>query len=313
MWIWILTLVIVFLALFFLWNAKLWFYKDRNTEVLQSDESKCFSPKCRSIVYNENRDRAVLMIHGFPTTPQMYSDAASDINQSGWDVYAPLIPSFGTDCHEFTKTEFSQWFRFVDDYYLNLRKQYRFLTVLGVSMGGAMTLKLGEKYVGTNEEPDALVAISAPVIYNNLFKGIITSRAAYFGRTAALFKESLNARCSDHDESQDDGAEEWTGYRGTYMRQGVSLVWNLKFIHRDLKKITEPIFLMHDRNDKTVPFGNLKEITERISSETRVVCPVEMKSGRHSHHSLLMYRSVEKDYVERILYFLEAIYDRKTK
>ncbi len=308
----IALLIITILLLFFLWNAKLWFYHDKKLPPLKSDESKCFSPRCKSIIYKNNNAKAILMIHGFPTCPQMYEYSALTFSENGYDVYAPLIPTFGADYEEFSKTNFTQWFNFINDYYLNLRHEYKNLTVLGVSMGGAMTLKLGELYANSKNKPDSLVVLSAPVIYNSLFKHIITSVPAYMGRTVALFTPYIKPRIITEKPNQDDGAEEWTGYGGTFIKQGISLVWNLKPIYKNLKLINEPIFLMHDKNDKTVPFNNLNEIIKGISSSKKCVNIVEMKSGKHSHHSLLMYRSVQKDYTQRILNFLEDVYGNKT-
>lgn len=86
----------------------------------------------------------------------------------------------------------------------------------------------------------------------------------------------------------------------------------MKFIYKDLPKISEPIFLMHDKNDKTVPFKNLEIISKGIASVNKCVNIVEMKGGKHTHHSLLMYRSVQEDYTKRILNFMEARYDHET-
>ena len=83
--------------IFIWWNAALPFYHDKNTEKLVSDESKCFSPRCRSIIYDKGRDYAVLMIHGYPTCPNMYTYSAKRLDEAGFDVFAPLIPTFGAD------------------------------------------------------------------------------------------------------------------------------------------------------------------------------------------------------------------------
>ena len=84
---------------------------------LISDESRCFSPRCRSIIYEEGNDKAALFIHGFPTTPHMYAYPAKVFSENGYDVFAPLIPTFGSDYKEFEKSNFSQWFAYIDEYY----------------------------------------------------------------------------------------------------------------------------------------------------------------------------------------------------
>jgi len=75
----ILLIVIICFILLIVWSASLVFYKDKNTFDIESDESKVFSPKCKSIILkHENKhNTAVLMIHGFPSTPIVYHYSAT--------------------------------------------------------------------------------------------------------------------------------------------------------------------------------------------------------------------------------------------
>ena len=109
------AIIIIAIIIFIWWNTCLPFYKDRNKEKLASDESKCFSPECRSIILENGRREAVLMIHGYPTTPHMYAYSASRLSDAGYDVFVPLIPTFGADPAEFMNTDFTQWVSFIDE------------------------------------------------------------------------------------------------------------------------------------------------------------------------------------------------------
>jgi carboxylesterase len=137
------------------------FYKDRNTEVLDSDESKCFSPKCHSIVkvHSERVDTAILQIHGFPSTPHVYEYSSDEFYKAGFDTYAFLMPGFGTSIEDFNKTNFTTWFDFQCRKYEELKQKYKNVIILGISMGGLITLKLGEKYSNTKLEPNAIISI----------------------------------------------------------------------------------------------------------------------------------------------------------
>ena len=306
--------IILFLIIFLLINWNIPFYRDRNREKLVSDESKCFSERCRSIVYDRNRDEAVLLIHGFPATPYMYHYAAQRLDEAGFDAYAPLIPTFGADIKEFEKTEFTQWFDFISDYYETLRKRYGKVFVLGVSMGGAMTLKIGERYSGTSLAPDALVCISSPVAYNSIRCGVYTNLKAVLAPTLSLFVKNIGAGTVTSRPYSNDGDEEWTGYKGTFIKQGLSLSKAFDRIRKDLRKITVPMYVMHDRGDKTVPFKNLAVLEKSCHDYIKVKREVEMKGDfRHSHHCLLSYRSVQKQYMDDIISFLKGCYDSKEK
>lgn len=293
--------------IFIWWNAALPFYHDKNTEKLVSDESKCFSPRCRSIIYDKGRDYAVLMIHGYPTCPNMYTYSAKRLDEAGFDVFAPLIPTFGADVSQFSKTNYTQWLDFIDSYYLDLRKRYRHLAVLGVSMGGAMTLDLAEKYSATPFAMDRIAVISAPVAYNCLRRGVITNPLGYFARTLNIFIKSIGLGVVDGRSGADDGNEEWTGYKGIVMLHGISLTKAFNRIRKNLKRIRIPMFVMHDRNDRTVSFKNLAIIEKFCKDNIVVKREVEMDSAfRHSHHSLLMYHSVQKEYTDDIISFLKG-------
>lgn len=297
---WIL-LVIILLILFYLWSACLPLYHEK-TEKLISDESKCFDPGCKSIVIRQDSGKAVLMIHGYPTTPAMYRYAAERLREAGWDVYAPLIPSFGTDWHDFEKTNFSSWYAWIEGYYRNLRKEYSTVCVIGTSMGGAMALKLAER-----EKPDAIVTVGAPVVYNSLFRDyVITDWISYLGRIIALFIPSLGAGIVKGKPESNDGNEEWLGYKGQFPRQGVSLIWNLKAIRKNLAIITSPVLSIHDKGDRTVPFANQGIIRREIKAEAEFIVTEMGEECHHTHHALLMYHSVQAELMDKIIAFLSS-------
>lgn len=298
----LILISIIVLSLIVLWSVYLPFYKERTIE-LKSDEAKCFSPECRSIAIDNNNDKAILFIHGFPTTPYMYSWVAGYAASKGYDVYSPLIPTFGADYKEMIKTNFSSWFAFIDKYYLSLRARYKDVYVVGVSMGGAMTLKLAEKHSNTKQAMTKIAVLSAPVVYNSIRDGIITDPLAYFARIIKIFLPSIGARPITHMEGHNDGDENWHGYRGVFVKQGVSLIYNLKTIRKELGKIKVPMIAIHDRGDRTVPFGNLGIIRKETDTESDFI-ETEIGNGMiHSHHALLSYESTKKNIMDRILLY----------
>ena len=303
---WIIILV---LLLFILWNTTLIGYRDKNTEALEVDLSKVFCEEAKSIVLVQNSDTAILLIHGFPSTPSMYSYSAERFFSSGMDVYAPLLPGFGTDPIAFADTTFTQWFSYLCSYYENLRDTYKTLYVLGISMGGMMTLKIGEHYCNTAKEPDALVSIAAPVVYNSLSDGIITDYKQYVARTLALFTAQINAHTVAGNPKGEDGSEHWYGYGGTFVRAGLSLVHAMKQVRKELYKITCPLFAIHDVNDKVIPFKNLALIKKGQSSCRYKELQTEMEPFKHPRHALLLYRSIQGSLTQEILDFL---HDKET-
>lgn len=307
----IILLGIAAIIYFILWNVCLLGYRDRHTEPIQPEPERCFCPEARPIVLvHETKpvEKAVLMVHGFPSTPRAYTYSAHRVFEAGYDVYVPLLPGFGTDPKAFEKTSFTQWYGYLSGYYRKLREKYPHLVVLGTSMGGAMTLKIGEQFSGTELEPDALVSIAAPVVYNSLLKdGVVTNWGTYIMRTAGLFIPAIGAGTKCGNPDGEDGNEDWTGYRGLFIRQGLSLVFALKAIRKELPALTCPLFSIHDHNDKTVPFKNQAIIERECKSRNWKKLETEMGPYRHSHHCLLMYRSIQGELTDIIINYMDEM------
>lgn len=296
--IWIIAAAIIAI---YLWSSCLLFYREEPKR-LESDESKCFDPMCRSISIDDGNEDAVLLIHGYPTTPAMYGYAAKRISEAGFDAYAPLIPTFGADWHDFQKTDFSSWYAWIEERYLELKGRYRNVFVIGTSMGGAMALKLAE-----NHDPAAVAIIGAPVVYNSFFRDrIVTSWSSYPARIVGVFTPSIGAGIVTQKPDSNDGNEEWKGYKGLFPRQGASLVWNLRSIRRDLGKIASPLLSIHDRGDMTVPFANQGIIRREIEADAEFIETEMGPECHHTHHALLMYHSVQKELTDRIISFFRA-------
>ncbi len=301
----ILSIVLIIIILIAVWSVFMPFYHEKRRKLIP-DESRCFSDKCHSIIYRNGSCKAVLFIHGFPTTPYMYNWAAGYMKDKGYDVFAPLIPSFGADIKEFEKTNFSSWFGYIDEYYTNLRKEYRTLDVIGVSMGGAMTLKLAEIHSADGLAPDAIAVISAPVAYNSLIRDhLVTNPAGYLIRLIKLFIPSIGAEAITSIPGHNDGDEEWTGYKGLFSGPGCSLIWNLKAIRKDLGRINVPMISIHDEGDKTVPFRNQEIIRKETNTDSLFISQRMGDEYVHTHHALLSYNSCQKQLMERIHAFLE--------
>ncbi len=289
----ILTLIVLIM----LWSSRLWFYKDKNTYDIETDENKVFSEKVKPIrlIHKEKSNKAIIFIHGFPSTPSSYAWVSEKAFNDDYDVFAPLLPGFGTSIEEFKNTYFTQWFNYICRYYENIRKDYEKVYIVGMSMGGAITLKLNEKYDSTTIAPTASCAIAAPITLHSPSIGIYSPQV-YIGRILNIFTPTIKGKIHKGEEKENDGNEKWMGYSGMYIRQGLSLLHALKFIKKDLNKINKPILLMHNKTDKTVSYKNLDYIYNNISSKVKEKDLINMsKEYTHNRHILLTYNSTQLD------------------
>ncbi|MCH3907739.1 MAG: alpha/beta hydrolase [Sphaerochaeta sp.] len=192
--------------------------------------------------------------------------------------------------------------------YESLRARYKQVFVLGLSMGGTITLRIGETYSGTDKAPDGLVSISAPVCYNSLHDRVVASPFVFVGRIVSVFFPVIGIpRNVSGKPNGEDGNEDWTGYHGMFARQGITLIYHLKPIRRDLKKITVPLLAIQDKKDKTVPPKNLDIISRENGSNHFKRIQTDMEKHHHTYHCLPMYHSIQHYVADQIAAFLKEI------
>ena len=303
----IYIIIIIILVAVLGWSAQLWGYRDKHTEPLRVNLDQVFDARCLPILLEHDppAKKAIIMAHGYPSTPYAFSYAAQRAYEAGYDVFVPLLPGFGTKPEDLYNTTFTQWYNFLTSFYREKRSQYDYLSVLGTSMGGAMTLRIGEDFSGTPETPDALVTIAAPVFLNDLRLGAIQNWGYYLMRIIALFTPALKPNIHTGDDEVNDGNELWIGYSGGFVRGGVSLMHALKDIRKNLDRITVPLLSLHDEGDKTISFKNLALIQSKVVNAHPFVGRPTAMQGTHRKHLLLMYYSVQEKLTDEILEFLE--------
>ncbi|MGL1890539.1 MAG: alpha/beta fold hydrolase [Spirochaetaceae bacterium] len=275
-------LILLILAFIIYNNSSLFFKEDSNySHINFSKPLKGGEPFERS----DGNNRAILFIHGFPGSPKMFYMVRELALEAGYDVFCPKIPGF-CSCHDdFILTNFSMWFNYLKNYYIDKRKSYDQFYIIGNSMGGAMTLKLAELFSADEVlKPTAIATVAAPVYIRN--------PKLFFIRTIKFFKDYIPPKKPIKDKSLDeDGETEWVGYYGHFPKQIFSLIVGFKGVKRDLKKITVPCYLSHAKEDKTVPFKNMEYISRRISSNNIQTRVFNLNKWKHSNHSMFIYKT----------------------
>lgn len=114
---------------------------------------------------------ALLLLHGFGGSPEVFNDfiAAAEPNNK-FDIYAPLLPYHGRNLQTFAEFNNEKIVKFVADDIKKLSQQYKNVTVLGFSYGGALLVELLKR----NAIPaNVKLILYAPSVYikSNNFAG----------------------------------------------------------------------------------------------------------------------------------------------
>ena len=85
-----------------------------------------------------------LLCHGFTGTTQSMRPWAEHLAAAGLTVSAPRLPGHGTRWQDMNRTRFSDWYGELERAFDDLRARCESVFVMGLSMGGTLTLRLAE-------------------------------------------------------------------------------------------------------------------------------------------------------------------------
>lgn len=88
--------------------------------------------------------RAVLLIHGWASTPADWHDLPEQLSAEGVSVLAPLLPGHGTTSEEFAEVQLEQYITAVLGHFDDLQATHEEVCVAGFSMGAALALQVAE-------------------------------------------------------------------------------------------------------------------------------------------------------------------------
>lgn len=303
----IVSVVLLCLLLIMLNNTPLG-YREQEEPVPEA-EHNLFDPRARSLQFiSKGNTKAVICIHGFPSTPYTFTWCAQALHAQGFDVYAPLLPGFGTSPDDLVKTHFSHWLGALRSCYLDVRSSYGKVYLLGASLGGSLALSLAAETQAGISAPDGICTIGTPVFMNRLHRGILKHPGLYFSRTAGWFTRAIKPGISHGGDelTSVDGAHRWIGYRGLYPRQIYSILMNLRKLRRKLPRVDVPLLVIHAQGDRTVPSLNAWYLAQRIGSRDKRLWMIDMGDLPHNQHCLIIHDSVMQQVFRACLHFFQS-------
>jgi len=87
-----------------------------------------------------------LVVHGFTGNPGSMRGVAEALAAAGFHVEMPLLPGHGTTVDDMLPTRWADWSAAAEAAYATLAARADKVVVVGLSMGGALTLWLGQQH-----------------------------------------------------------------------------------------------------------------------------------------------------------------------
>ncbi|MFD3802769.1 alpha/beta hydrolase [Streptomyces sp. NPDC058611] len=200
---------------------------------------------------HEGGEVGVLLCHGFTGSPQSLRPWAEYLAGRGLTVSLPLLPGHGTRWQDMQLTGWQDWYAEVDRALRELLDRCAQVFVFGLSMGGALSLRLAAKHGD---------AISGLVLVNPANK--VHDPLAVALPVARHFIRSTPGIASDIAKP---GSEE-VGYDRVPTHAAHSLRKFLQLVDAELPQVTQPLLLLHSPQDHVVPPADSARILARVSS-----------------------------------------------
>ncbi len=232
-----------------------------------------------------------LMVHGYASTPKDLSFLGEKINDNFNDtVIIPRLKGHGELPSKMLQLSFPDWYDQIENEFLQLDKTCGQVNLAGFSFGGAIALKIAEKYKVNNIyliSPFLKIRHKAYYIFpKENYISLIAERAIY----SVKFEP---AQINDP-----EGVKEYIGYYSFPLIPVKNSFDDLIKVKDSLHMINASgLLILHSRNDDTIDIESSKIINNSVLIENK-----EFVMYEKSNHVLLADYDKE-DAIWRILFF----------
>jgi carboxylesterase len=200
---------------------------------------------------HDGGDTGVLLLHGFTGSPKSMKPWGEFLAAHGYTVRVPRLPGHGTRWQDMNITTWQDWYAEADRSFRELAARSSRVFVMGLSMGGSLTLRLAEM------KGDAIAGIVLvnPAVHSErpdrfalpIIKHIIGS---FPGISNDIKKEG-----------QDEGAYDRIPLKAAH---SLTLLWSA--VKTDIAAIDQPLLLFRSAEDHVVEASNAAWILSHVSS-----------------------------------------------
>ncbi|MCP8969505.1 alpha/beta hydrolase [Ectobacillus ponti] len=231
--------------------------------------------------YFKGNEIGVLVSHGFTGTTQSMRFIGERLAEAGFTVYGPRLKGHGTHYEDMEASTYAEWVASVEEGYEKLKQECKRVFVLGLSMGGTLTLYLASKY------PD----ISGIVPVNAAIE--ITAMEPLEGASEPRYLDAIGS------DIKQAGVVE-LAYEKTPVKSVGEILQLMRLTKERLPLIQCPALIMVSTEDHVVPPDNSRLILESISSAEKEILQLE-----NSYHVATLDQDKEL-IAERAISFIQA-------
>ena len=220
----------------------------------------------------KGNEYGVLLLHGFTGTPQCLESFAEAFHKAKYTVSAPMIEGHATHHTHLEKTKWEDWYGSAELALQELCEQCEKVFVLGLSMGGLLTLHLASLYP---QAVSAIALLATPAyldgfLIRQLFPVIWKTPLRFIYRYQTKYRAAIN---------DPQMKRKYQTYDKIPVRSVAELLEFQSIVRQELRHIRQPTFIAHALADTTVPYGNLDYLRATLGS--RDIQTMTLKASNH--------------------------------
>jgi len=201
----------------------------------------------------------VLLSHGFTGSPASMRPWGEFLAARGHTVRVPRLPGHGTTWQDMNRTRWDDWYGELERALTDLRSRCDRLVVGGLSMGGALALRLAERH-----QDIAAVMVVNPAVASSRFDV----------RLVPALKWVVPSMPGIGNDIKKTGADE-IGYDRTPLKALGSMLTAWKQTRAELGAIRAPLLYFRSTEDHVVDEASEPLILDGVSSSVREVVRLE--------------------------------------
>ncbi len=225
-------------------------------------------------------DVGVVLVHGFTGTPYEVGFLGQQLAHAGFTVRAPRLPGHGTSVEDLDRTRWEDWAEAVERAVDAMRIRCGRVAVVGQSLGGLLALHLASH----RRDITAVASLAAPLWLEGL-----SARVASWTRPEGPLRAIRKLPKLGGSDVRDRRVRAHNPcYDVIPTRALGQLLAFMQVTDRALPSITQPVLVLHARQDHTAPVACAHRIAERSRAVRLRILP-------RSYHLIAV--DVERDIV----------------
>jgi carboxylesterase len=200
---------------------------------------------------HDGSEVGVLMCHGFTGCPQSLRPWAEALADAGYTVRLPLLPGHGTTWQELNRTRWPDWYTAVSTALDELTQRCRAVVVAGLSMGGALALRLAAQ---RGQDVAGLIVVNPSVTDEDPRLALLP-----------VLQYVLPSRPGIGSDINKPGSSE-LAYSRIPLRALRSLTRLWADVVPTLPQVSHPLLLLRSTQDHVVPASSSALVLRQVSS-----------------------------------------------